>query len=184
VIDLFRSLLDRPLDPRHARAIVGVASCLTLAFAGLVAFGVISGSRPGPREGEATSGRSATPTAPPAVAIVGSPLGRAEGRGRSDRRPAARQDPQDRRGSPAYRRARQTLRAHRALQHVPFRGRDFSIALIGADRGRAIVRILAATVPEARGHWRGFLRRYHDDGRSYEPHFAARGVRRSKGGRG
>lgn len=173
MIDLIRGLLDRPLDPRHARAIVAVASCLTLAFAGLVGFGVISGSRPTAHEGGEGRGLAA-PTAPPTAAIEPSPGGSDEGPDRPDARSKDHQDPQDHRGSSAYRRARRTLREHRALQHLPFQRRGLSINLIGADHGRAIVRIVAATVPEAKRRWREFLRRYSDAGGAYEARFAAR----------
>jgi hypothetical protein len=185
VIDLIRGLLDRPLDPRHARAIVVVASCLTLAFAGLVGFGVISGSRPTAHEdGDGTSDLAA-PTAPPAATIEGSPGGSDEGPAdQPETLSKDRQDPQDRHGSSAYRRARRTLREHRALQHLPFHGRGLSITLTGADQGRAIVRIVAATVPEARRRWRRFLRRYSDAGGAYEARFAARPETRSIPARG
>ena len=184
MIDLIRGLLDRPLDPRHARAIVAVASCLTLAFAGLVGFGVISGSRPTAHEGGDGTSDLAAPTAPPAAAIDGSPGGSDEGPDRPEARSKDRQDPQDRHGSSAYRRARRTLREHRALQHLPFQGRGLSITLTGANRGRAIVRIVAATVPEAKRRWRRFLRRYSDAGGAYEAHFAARPETRSIPARG
>jgi hypothetical protein len=176
VIDLIRGLLDRPLDPRHARAIVAVASCLTFAFAGLVGFGVITGSRPTAHEGGGRTGLAA-PTAPPTAAIEGSPHGSDEESERPPARPGVPQDPQDRPGTSAYRRARRTLREHRALQHLPFHGRGLSITLTGADHGRAIVRVAAATVPEAKRRWRGFLRRLGDRGDSYLPRFHARGGR-------
>jgi hypothetical protein len=179
VIDLIRGLLDRPLDPRHARAIVAVASCLTLAFAGLVGFGVISGSRPTASEGGDGTSDLAAPTAPPAAATEGSPGGSEEGPDRPEARSKVRQDPQDHHGSLAYRRARRTLREHRALQHLPFHGRGISITLAGADQGRAIVRIVAVTVPEAKRGWRRFLRRYSDTGGAYEARFAARPETRS-----
>jgi hypothetical protein len=180
VIDLIRGLLDRPLDPRHARAIVVIASCLTLAFAALVGFGVISGSRPTTHQGAERSGALAAPTAPPIVAIGGSPGADGEGPDRPAARPEDHQDPQDRRGSSAYRRASRTLREHRALQHLPFHRRGLSITLTGADHARAIVRVVAATVPEAKRRWRGFLRRFGDDGRSYAPRFSARSAHRKK----
>lgn len=180
MIDVIRGLLDRPLDPRHARAIVAVASCLTLAFAGLVGFGVISGSRPTAHEGGQGTGDLAAPTAP----IEGSPGVSDEGPDRPEAPSKDRQDPQDRHGSSAYRRARRTLREHRALQHLPFHGRGLSIVLTGADQGRAIVRIVAATVPEAKRLWRRFLQRYSDAGGAYEARFAARPETRSMPARG
>ena len=49
------------------------------------------------------------------------------------RRAELRQDPQDVRGSAAARRAARALRSHRALQHVPYRGGEVRIALVGAE---------------------------------------------------
>jgi hypothetical protein len=173
VIELIRSLLDRPLDPRHARAIVAVASCLTLGFAVLVAFGVIGGSRP-----STTATSSATgprPTAPPPDSVDRPPRRPAREPERSTTaHPDRRQDPQDRRGSAAYRRARRAVRDNRALQLLPFRRRGLSITLAGAGRSRAVIEIVAATVAEARHRWRGFLKRVDDNGSSYEVRFRAK----------
>ena len=168
MIDLIRSLLDRPLDPRHARAVVVIACCLTLTFAALVGFTVIGGSRP--VEHETRTEDSSRPTAPPPVTVEGP----SHVSGTKSPPAPRRQDPQDRRGSAAYRRARRTLRENRALQHLPFRRRGLSISLAGADRGRAVIRILAPTVSEAKRRWRHFLRRSGDDGSSYETRFRAR----------
>jgi hypothetical protein len=67
------------------------------------------------------------------------------------------------------------MRSHRALQHVPYRSGRFSVHLIGAHGGRAVLAVRAPTVTAARRDWRGFLRRYSDSGRSYAPHFMGGG---------
>ena len=169
MIDLIGDLLDRPLDRRHARAIVALASCLTLTFAALVGFGVTADSRPTGHEtrAEEDPGR---PSAPPPATVAGP-----SHRSGAESPPAPRrQDPQDRRGSAAFRRARRALREHRALQHLPLRRRGLRVTLVGADRGRAIIRVEAPTLAEAKHRWRRFLRRLGDDGGSYEARFRAR----------
>jgi hypothetical protein len=174
VIDLIRNLLDRPLDPRLARAVVVLSITITFAFAILVTFGVIAGSVPG--EVEDRGGEIArTPSAPPAQQAE-PPAGRS---GRADSggppvRPRPEQDPQDRPGGKDYRRAREAMREHRALQHLPYEHRGVAIVLAGADRGRAVVHITAGSVARAKHQWRAFLAGYRDDGRAYEPRFAAR----------
>jgi hypothetical protein len=86
------------------------------------------------------------------------------------------QDPQDRRGSPAAKRAARALASHRALQHIPYRHGPVSITLTGAlPDGKAILIVTAPTLREARAGWRRFLARYHDNGRAYQPHFEAIG---------
>jgi hypothetical protein len=157
VIDLIRNLLDRPLDPRVARAVVVLAITITFAFAILVTFGVIAGSVPS--EVEDRGGEIArTPSAPPAQQAEppAGQSGRADS-GRPPVRPRPEQDPQDRPGSKDYRRAREAMREHRALQHLPYERRGVAIVLAGAKR-----------------EWLAFLARYRDDGRAYEPRFAAR----------
>jgi hypothetical protein len=172
VIDLIRNLLDRPLDPRVARAVVVLAITITFAFAILVTFGVIAGSVPS--EVEDQGGEIAqTPSAPPAQQAEppAGPSGRADS-GRLPVRPE--QDPQDRLGTEDYQRAREAMREHRALQHLPYERRGVAIVLAGADRGRAVVNVSAGSVGRAKQEWRGFLARYRDDGHAYEPRFAAR----------
>jgi hypothetical protein len=177
VIDLIRGLLDRPLDPRHARVVVTLAITVTFAFAVLVTFGVIAGSVPNEAEdrgGLLAERPSAPPPTRPGVDEEPSHL--------AHRDPSSRarhgQDPQDRRGSRDYRRARQEIREHRALQHLPFRQGTLSITLIGAERGRAVIRVDAPTIVEARRGWRSFLGRCHDDGRAYRVTFSTTRSRR------
>lgn len=161
--DRLRALLDRPLDPATGRAILALATAVFLGFAALVAIGV-AGHATAPRPAGKPP-RSSTPAAPaPAPA-------------ERDRDPAPRerrQDPQDRRGSSAARRAAGTLRAHRALQHVPYRRSGLAIELVGARGGRAVLRVRAASASAARQGWRRFLHRYRDSGHSYIPRFKSR----------
>jgi hypothetical protein len=172
VIDQIRSLLDRPLDSRPARAIVALACCVTFALAALVGFAMLGGSPSAERPPQGQ--RFTRPTAPPQAAPARQPRSSAEGPHRSVSRAKPRQDPQDRRGSSAYRRAHRTLSGSRALQHLPLRRGDLSITLIGADHGRAVLRVRASSVAKAKKGWRRVLRRFHDSGRAYELRFATR----------
>lgn len=171
MIYLIRNLLDRPLDPRFARAVVLFAIAITFSFAILVAFGVIAGSVPS--EVESRGGILRTPPAPPAQGAGA--LGDAQPSEAAPVRPPAprrpEQDPQDRPGSKDYRRARNALRRHRALQHLPYERGKVAIVLAGADHGRALVRVTAATVAGAKRAWRAFLTHYRDDGRAYRASF-------------
>jgi hypothetical protein len=90
------------------------------------------------------------------------------------------QDPQDRPGSPAARRADRELAGHRALQHVPWRHDGVSIDLVGASGSKAVLAVRGAGVADARRGYRAFLRRFHDDGGAYLPRFRARGDRRGR----
>jgi hypothetical protein len=85
-----------------------------------------------------------------------------------------RQDPQDRPGTFAHRRAGRELATHRALQHVPWRRGDVTVELVGARDGRAVLRVEAPGIATARRGYHVFLRRFHDDGRAYLPRFATR----------
>jgi hypothetical protein len=85
------------------------------------------------------------------------------------------QDPQDNRGSAAARRADHELDRHRALQHIPFHHGAVAITLVGAKGPRAVLRVSAPTLAAARGGWRSFLRRYHDEGAAYLPRFRVSG---------
>ena len=132
MIDRLRFLLDRPLDPLVARAIVVSATAILLGFAALF---VLAVGEPGR---SAAPGRQAVPTQPQAA--------RSFGAARAEAAPPAprashrrRQDPQDEKGSPAAKRATKALRSHRALQHVPYRRARLSVRLgRGARRpGRA-----------------------------------------------
>ena len=172
--DRLRALLDRPLDPSAARAIVVLASAILL---GLAALFVLAGSDP-----DRPSARQARPAASsrPAPASAVEPAGgeAVEHRPKTTRR----QDPQDARGSTAARRAARALRSHWALQHVPYRAGGVEVALVGARGGRAVLRASAPTIPAARRGWHRFLRRYRDSGRAYVPVFKA--VARHSGTRG
>jgi hypothetical protein len=165
MIDRLRFLLDRPLDPSVARAVVVFASAILLGFAALF---VLAAGEP---DRSAAPGRQAVPTQSAhsfgaARAEAAPPAPRA-----SHRR---RQDPQDEKGSPAAERATKALRSHRALQHVPYRNARLSIRLVGARGDRAVLAVSAPTISAARRGWRAFLRRYGDSGRSYVPRFAGR----------
>lgn len=165
MIDRFRSLLDRPLDPSAARAVLVLASAIFLGFAAVV---VLAAGEPGPavqsRPAKATHTEQVPSTAPRPTPGASRPESRRD-------RPARRQDPQDRHGSKAARRAGRELRAHRALQHVPFRRGALRIDLVGAERGHAVLRVSAPNLEAARRGWRAFLLRYSDSGTSYRPRF-------------
>jgi hypothetical protein len=165
MIDWLRLLLDRPLDPSVARAVTVLASAI---FLGVAALFVLSD-----QEHRSTPPVARVPallqprTSQPSVAAT-------VPRGRSSRfRLTKHQDPQDIEGSRAARRAGRTLRAHRALQHVPYRSGGLAIDLVGARGARAVVRVSAPTLTEARARWRRFLRHYRDAGRAYLPLFRA-----------
>jgi hypothetical protein len=112
MVDRLRILLDRPLDPSAARAILALASAILL---GLAALFVLAGGEPDrPTSQEARP--AATSHSLPAV-----PVEEVEGEASEPRPPTRRQDPQDEKGSAAARRAAHALRSHRALQHVPYR---------------------------------------------------------------
>lgn len=166
MIDRLRFLLDRPLDPLAARAIVVSASAILLGFAALF---ILAADEP---DRSAVPGRPAVPTQPPAA--------RSFGGAQADAAPPApraahrrRQDPQDEKGSPAATRATRTLRSHRALQHVPYRRGRLTVRLVGARGARAVLAVIAPTISAARQGWRHFLRRYRDWGRSYVPRFSS-----------
>lgn len=173
MIDRLRALLDRPLDPSAARAILVFASAILVGFAAL--FVLASGepeqpTSPRPRSAAAPSPHPATPIQ---AVDASSPEGQAAPR---------RQDPQDVEGSIAARPADRALRSHRALQHVPYRDGELTIDLVGARGGRAILRVSAFTVSAARRGWRRFLRRYRDSGRAYLPLFRSEESRRPRRG--
>lgn len=95
-------------------------------------------------------------------------------RSSANRKRIAKQDPQDRRGSKAAKRAARALTMHRALQHVPYRDGNVEIRLTGALKdGKAVLTVTAPTVAEAKAGYRRFLARYHDSGRAYRPRFIA-----------
>lgn len=173
MIDRFRFLLDRPLGPAAARAVVAFAGAILIGLAALFALGSGESAHPalggggasglggsivvGPRS-RGPAGAASPDAVPPAA--------------RESRR---RQDPQDAKGSLAARRAAESLRSHRALQHVPFRLGPLSVRLVGARGGRAVLVVSAPTIAAARRDWRAFLRRYGDAGHSYLPIFRSEG---------
>jgi hypothetical protein len=169
VIDRLRFLLDRPLDPAPARAVVAFATAVLVGFVAVFVLGASSSDSPAPAGPEPVAAQphprrsfgdveaEAAPTAP-----------------LTPRRPE--QDPQDDKGSPAAGRAAKAMRSHRALQHVPYRSVRFSIHLIGAHGGRAVLAVSAPTISAARRGWREFLRRYRDSGRSYATRFMGGGA--------
>jgi len=159
--DRLRALLDRPLDPSAARAILVFASAILVGFAALFALAADEPDQQAP-----TAKRPSSIASPAEVS----------GSERSEPRfPTRRQDPQDVKGSAAGRRAARALRSHRALQYVPYRYGQLAVALIGVRGGRAVLRVSASTVTEARRGWRQFLRRYRDSGRAYVPIFRVTG---------
>ena len=172
MVERLRLLLEQPLDPRVARAVVVLGCVVLVAFALVAALGVGDG-------GQQSAPASAHPAAASAAAHKNSapadPVAPARSRGR-DRSPR-RQDPQDEPGSPAAARAEHELADHRALQHVPYRRRGLTIALVGATQRQAELRVSAPTLAAARRDWRAFLHRYRDNGRAYLPRFHAAGAR-------
>jgi hypothetical protein len=168
MVDRLRALLDHPLDQSAARAILVLASAILLGLAALFA---LAASEPGQPTSHEVRPAAASPTASPA------PVEAVEGEAADDRLPTPRQDPQDRAGSAAARRAAHALRSHRALQHVPYRDGGVTVALVGAKGSRAVLRVSASTVSAARRGWRRFLSRYRDSGRAYVPNFRVIGGR-------
>jgi hypothetical protein len=166
MVDRLRALLDRPLDPSAAWAILVFASGI---FLGLAALFILAGSEPGPTtpQHERSPSTNSIPVGPGAGEDVP-----AEHRLPPPHRP---QDPQDIAGSAAAERAARALRSHRALQHVPYSAGDITIVLAGARGPRALLRVTAPTLRAARRAWDQFLRRYHDSGRSYVPAFKRTG---------
>jgi hypothetical protein len=168
VVERLRALLERPLDPAVARAVLVLACSLTVGFAAL---GVTGSDRAAaPRQRQPAAGRPAG-AAPSGSEPARAPLPERPGAHPTD----PRQDPQDRPGSAAERRARHELMSHRALQHVPYRRGDVAITLVGARGPRAVLRVQARTATAAHRGWRAFLRRYHDLGRTYLPIFRSKG---------
>jgi hypothetical protein len=160
MIARLRELSERPLDPSAARAVLALAASIFLGFGLLVlAAGEEQPARPVPGQGIHLAASLPSPTAGPRPAPAH--LGSAR----------RRQDPQDRKGSAAARRAAQAIRAHRVLQHLPYRDGRFRVELIGARGPRAVLRVTAPSVRAARLGWRRFLRRYRDGGSAYLPLF-------------
>lgn len=159
--DRFRAFLDRPLDPRAARAV------LVLALASFVGFAAVALVGLGTEDGRGSSTSAATP-APSSTP----PAGGSNGRSRAT---VPRQDPQDRLGTAAAQAARGELRSHRALQHVPYRDDGVLIDLVGARHGRALLLVRGGDLTAARRGWQRFLDRYDDEGADYRPIFHSGG---------
>ena len=163
--DRLRALLDHPLDPSVARAVLAFASAILLGLAALFVLAASQDDQASAPERPALAAPAPRPAPPIEV---------------GEDEPAAhlRQDPQDIAGSAAARRAARALRSHRALQHVPYRDGELRIALVGARGSRAVLRVAAPTSAAARHGWRRFLARYGDSGSAYVPVFDATGGRR------
>lgn len=162
MIERFRTFLDRPLDPAAGRAILALATATLVGFAAVF---LLAGGEP---HGVEPASVTSSPTiAAPDVDQLDFDAGG------SDQAQLPEQDPQDRPGSAAARRAARALRERRALQHVPYSLGAVSIVLVGADRGRAVLRVSAPTRAEARRGWHEFLDRFGDRGSSYKPQFVA-----------
>lgn len=177
MVDCLRALLDHPLDPSAARAILAFASAILVGFAGLF---VLAAAGESDRQSSPAEQLSSI-ASPPAPATPAEAGGRER---REPPSPARRQDPQDTKGSAAARRAARALRSHRALQHIPYRDGQLAVALIGVRGGHAVLRVSAPTVSEARRGWRRFLRRYRDNGHAYLTRFKATEARRGQRQRG
>jgi hypothetical protein len=164
VPERLRAFVEHPLGPGAARAVVVLASAVLLGFASVAVLGAgVERDAPStPSHRVARNPRSSAPAS------------RRPGSSRSFAELPRRQDPQDRPTSPAGRRARQELRTHRALQHLPFRHGRVAIGLVGAEHRKAVVRVTAPTVGAARGAWAAFLQRYADPGTAYRVRFEAR----------
>ncbi len=164
MVDRLRVLLDHPLEPSVARAIVVLSGAILLGLAALFVLGI---SQSG------TAARTEEPR--PAPPITGSARGDLEPAPADEAAlPRYGQDPQDRKGSPAARRAARALASHRALQHVPYHRGELRIELVGARGHRAVLRITAGSARAARRGWRSFLRRYRDLGHAYITIFRSR----------
>jgi hypothetical protein len=166
MIDRLRSLLDQPLDPNAGRAVLALASAIILGFGLLV---VLAGIEPSVSVRSADAPRTPAARSPktsPAAIYLGGP----------DHPHRHRpQDPQDRPETGAARRATAALRAHRALQHVPYQDGGFLISLAGARNGEAVLTVTAASKAAGRRRWHAVLRKYQDEGRAYIVHFRGRG---------
>lgn len=170
--DRLRALLDRPLDPSAARAILVFASAILVGFAALLVLAVGQPDQPTSSSGHPSAVASFLG---PAAAIQQVEDNSAEGQAAP-----RRQDPQDVEGSAAARRAARALSSHRAIQHVPYRRGELAITLTGARAERAVLRVSAPSLRAARRGWRAFLRHYHDRGEAYIARFVLRCEGRSR----
>lgn len=164
MVERLRALLERPLDPGVSRAMLALALAAAVGFAGVV---LLAGL------GDGTGRRTPiTEETPPAGRVPAT-----QGRPARARAVVARQDAQDRPGTEAHRRAVREAAGHRALQHVPYSAGPVSVQLVGAVRGKAILRVEASSIRAARHGWRQFLRRFDDAGTAYVPRFEGGGRR-------
>lgn len=171
MIDRLLALLDRPLDPSAARAILVFASAILVGLAGLF---VLAASQP---DQPTSPGHPSVAAAPPRPVVPSQAVEDNSAEGQAAPR---RQDPQDVEGSLAARRADRALRSHRAIQHLPYRRDELAISLAGARGDRALLRVSAPNLRAARRGWREFLHRYLDRGTAYVVHFVLRGQGRSR----
>jgi hypothetical protein len=171
MIDRLRALLDRPLDPSAARAILVFASAILVGVAALF---VLAAGQP---DQPPSPGHPSVAAVPPSSVL---PTPAVEGNPADDQVAPRRQDPQDVEGSLAARRADLALRSHRAIQHLPYRRGELAISLAGARADRALLRVSAPNLPAARRGWSAFLRRYQDRGNAYIARFVLRRQGRSR----
>jgi hypothetical protein len=171
MMDRLRFLLDRPLDPRAARAVAVFATAILLGFGALFVLGANEAGRPAAASSQAAA--QSQPGRSVSAPQVEAPSPRISAASRRHR-----QDPQDEKGSPAAGRAAKAMRSHRALQHVPYRSGPLTVRLLGARGGKAVLGVSAPTIVAARRGWRRFLRRYRDFGRAYLPRFESTGGHR------
>jgi hypothetical protein len=160
MVDGLRDLAEHPLDRRVARGILILGLAATVGAGLLVGLASIgAGGRTGAAMAGVADGRGQPRVEVPATIASKSAAA------------PPWQDPQDRRGSAARRRATAELRSHRALQHVPYRHAGVSVVLAGARGPRAVLRVGGPTVAAARAGWRAFLGRFDDRGSAYVPRF-------------
>lgn len=171
MIDRLRALLDRPLDPSAARAILVFASAILVGFGALFVLAAREPDQP------TSPGHPSVAAAPPCPVVSTQVV---EGNPAEDHAAPRRQDPQDVEGSRAARRADRALRSHRAIQHLPYRRGELAITLAGARGDRALLRVSAPNLRAAHRGWRAFLRRYHDRGKAYIARFVLRHEGRSR----
>ncbi|MBN9621952.1 MAG: hypothetical protein J0H06_03205 [Actinobacteria bacterium] len=165
-----RALLERPLEPALARAVVALALAASTGFAVLVLLGAVGRDAPPPSTPAAARvDRPSSPAVP--VGPRSTSGGHAAAKGRGHR--VAGQDRQDHPGTEAYRRALRESARHRALQHVPYHRGAVTITLVGARGPRAILSVAAPTVALAHRGYRRFLHRFRDPGVAYLPRFLA-----------
>jgi hypothetical protein len=171
VAERLRALLERPLDPTLARAVVLLALAASTGFAVLVLLGAVGRDAPHPSTSPvAGADRPSSPAIPVGPRSTSGENAPAEGRGHR----VAGQDRQDHPGTEAHRRALRESARHRALQHVPYRQGAVAITLVGARGPRAILSIDAPTVALGRRSYHRFLHRFGDPGAAYLPRFADR----------